>query len=152
MARPGGLSATQLSAVRTVAGVIAADSSTLTDANIPPASALDCRGFKTVWLGVEIAGGVSPTATLEVLVRDADAADGSRWKKLLVGSAPGVTLAAAASQKTSALDGTSLVEVRVDGRSAVFFRIDVVTNPGSTTSITILAMGGEPRSAQSRWA
>jgi hypothetical protein len=144
MARPAALSRTKLAAVRTVSGAIVADSSTLTDTNIPPASAVDCRGYQTVWLGVEITGGASPTAAIEVLVRDADAADGARWKKLLVGSPDGVTATAAASQKTPALDGTSLYEVRVEGR-LVFLRIDAVTNSGGTTAISILAMGGKPR-------
>lgn len=151
MARPSGLSPSKLAAVRTKAGVIATDSATLTDANIDPAAALDCAGFQTIWVGVEIAGGTAPTATLEVLVRDEDAADGARWKKLLVGSPDGVTAAAAASAKTPALDGTALYEVRVDGRK-VFLRIDAVTNSASTTSLTLLAMPGKPRSSPNRWA
>lgn len=151
MARPAGLSPLNLAAVRTKAGAIAADSSTLSDANIPPAEALDCSGFQTLWVGVEIAGGTAPTATLEVLVRDDEAADGARWKKLLVGSPDGVTAASAASAKTPALDGTALYEVRVEGRK-VFLRVDAVTNSGSTTSLSILAMGGKPRLAPNRWA
>lgn len=145
MARPTSLSATQLAVARSATAAIAADNTTLTDANIPPAQALDCSGFQTVWLGVEITGGSSPTMALEVLVRDGDAADGARWKKLLVGSPDGVTAASAASAKTPALDGTSLFEVRVEGRSSVFFRVDAVTNSGSTTAWKILAMGGKPR-------
>lgn len=146
MARPSGLSSLKLAAVRTKTGAIAADSSTLNDTNIDPTVALDCAAFQTIWVGVEIAGGSAPTATIEVLVRDEDAADGSRWKKLLVGSPDGVTAAAAASAKTPALDGTALYEVRVDGRK-VFLRIDAVTNSAGTTSITLLAMPGKPRSA-----
>lgn len=144
MTRPTTLSSTSVTQVRSISGVIAADSTTLTDANIVPTQALDCRGYETIWVGVEIAGGSSPTATLEVLVRDEDAADGARWKRLLVGAPDGVNLTAAASQKTSALDGTSLYEVRVAGRDKVFLRVDAVTNSGSTTSMKILAMPGKP--------
>jgi len=99
--------------------LIAAESSTLTDANFPVAQALDCAGFDTIWVGVEITAGTNPTMTIEVLVRDDDAADGARWKKLLVGSPDGVTAAAAASQKTSALDGTSFAECKVYGRKVM---------------------------------
>ncbi len=152
MARPAGLSVDRLAAVRTISGVIAADSTTLTDANIDPDHAINCLGFQTLWLGVEIAGGTNPTATLEVLVRDEDAADGARWKKLLVGAPDGVTLASAASAKTPALDGTALYEVRVEGRAKVFLRVDAVANATSTTGLKILAMGGKPRLAPSRWA
>jgi hypothetical protein len=150
MARPAGLSASQLASVREISGAIAADSGTLVDATFPVASALSCQGFETVWVGVEIDGGSSPTAAIEVLVRDGDAAtDGKRWKRLLVGAPPGVTLASAASAKTPALDGTSLYELRVDGR-LVFFRVDAVTNPTNTTAMRILAMGGKPRTGVAR--
>lgn len=141
MARPTSLSATQLAVARSA--VTAADSTTLSDANIPLASAIDCSGFQTLWVGVEFVGGTNPTATLEVLVRDGDAADGARWKMLLVGSADGVTAAAAASARTAALDGTALQEVRVEGRSKVFLRVHAIT--GTPTSLSILAMGGKPR-------
>jgi len=152
MARPTGLSVDRLAAVRTISGEIAADSATLTDANIDPDDGINCLGFQTLWVGVEIAGGSGPTAALEVLVRDDAAADGARWKKLLVGAPDGVTLAAAASAKTPALNGTSLYEVRVEGRAKVFLRVDAVTNATGTTAMTILAMGGKPRLAPSRWA
>lgn len=143
MARPTGLHASQLTLVRSKTGApAAADSGTLTDANILPTEALNCFGCETIWVGVELTGGTSPTVVLEVLVRDADAADGSRWKKLLVGSADGVTAAAAASAKTAALDGTALQEVRVSGRT-VFLRVDTVAN--NPTGIGVLAMGGKPR-------
>lgn len=150
MARPTGLHPSRVAVARTKSGVIAIDSATLTDANIDPDEAFDCRGYQTVWVGVEIAGGTSPTATIEALVRDEDAADGARWKRLLVGSPDGVTLASAASAKTSALDGTALYELRVDGR-LVFFRVDAVTNSSSTTSLSILVMPGKPRADLNRW-
>lgn len=151
MGRATCLSASQLTDVRSINGVIAADSATLTDANIPPGGAFDCRGFQTIWVGVEIVAGTAPTATLEILVRDADAADGLRWKKLLVGAPDGVTPAAAASQKTPALDGTALYEVRVEGRN-VFFRVDAVANAAGTTSMKIIAMGGKPRIEKNLWS
>lgn len=150
MPRPGGLHPLQLAAVRTKAGTIAVDSATLTDVNLPPAEGFDCRGYQTIWVGVEIAGGSSPTATVEVLVRDEDAPDGARWKRLLVGSPDGVTLGAAASAKTPALDGTALYELRVEGRT-VFLRVDAVTNAAGTTGLTILAMPGKPRADINRW-
>ncbi len=150
MGRPNGLSGSQVAEVRTFTGVIVADNASLVDANYPLDQALTCRGYQTIWVGVEIAGGSAPTATLEILVRDEDALDGKRWKKLLVGSPDGVTAAAAASQKTPALDGTAFFEVRVEGR-VVFFRIDAVTNPGSTTGIKILAIPGKPRSDLNRY-
>lgn len=147
MTRPATLSTSAFTLVRSISGVIAADSTTLTDANIPPASALDCRGYETIFVCVEITGGSSPTATLEVLIRDPDATDGSRWKRILVGSPDGVTPGAAASQKTSALDGTSLYEVRVFGHEKVFLRVDAVTNSGSTTAMKILAIPGKTRAS-----
>lgn len=145
MARPGGFKSDQLAAVRT--SVTAADSSTLTDANIDPTIAVDCRGFDTIWVGVEFVGGTGPTATFEILVRDADAADGSRWKRLLTGSVAGVTtIANANSRTTGALDGTSLAELRVDGRRAVFIRCTAIT--GAPTSLSVLATGGARRLVQ----
>lgn len=151
MARPTGLHPSRATVARTKSGVIAIDNATLTDANINPDEAFDCRGYQTVWVGVEIAGGTTPTATIEVLVRDEDAADGARWKRLLVGSPDGVTLASAASAKTPALDGASFYELRVDGR-LVFFRVDAVANATGTTGLSILLMPGKPRSDLNRWA
>lgn len=150
MARPAGLSNTQLGAARTIAGVIAADSATLTDANIPPAQALDCTGFDTIFVGVEIAAGSSPTATIEALFRDADAADGSRWTRALVGAREGITAVAnPASEDTGALATLQLVELKVFGRSQVFLRVKAVANATSTTSMVVLAMGGKTRNISS---
>lgn len=146
MARPtAGFSNSQLGALRTVSGVIAADNASLVDANYAAASAIDCRGFDTIFVGVEITAGSSPTATIEALFRDGDAPDGSRWKRIIVGAAPGVTATALANPTTGALDGTSLAELRVYGNRAVFLRITAVTNSGSTTAITILGMPGQMR-------
>src|SRR5688572_27523259 len=123
MARATALHPTKITEVRTIVGAIAAESATLSDANYPVANAINCARFDTIWVNVEIAAGTNPTATLEVLIRDEDAADGARWKRMLVGAPPGVTLAAAASQKTTALTGAAFYEVRVEGRSLVQLRI-----------------------------
>jgi hypothetical protein len=146
MARPGGLSTTQVAAAREISGEIAADSATLSDALFPPASALDCRGFDSIFVGVEITGGVSPTCTIEPIFRDGDAADQARWGRLLVGSPPGVTAASAAVQSTGALAPLTMVELFVFGR-LVYLRRTAVTNEGSTTAMKILAIPGRPRVA-----
>ena len=144
MSRPGGLSTAQVAAVREVAGAIAADNSTLSDANYAVADALDCAGFDSIFVGVEIDGGSSPTITVEPLFRDGDAADQSRWTRLLVGSPPGVTLAAAAAQSTGALAALTMVELFVFGR-VVYLRRSAVTNSGSTTASRILVIPGRVR-------
>lgn len=144
MARPVGLSSepSTFAAVRTVTGSpVAPDSSTLSDANFPPSSndttggAINAYGMSTLWVGVELTGGSAPTVTIEALVRDAGAADGSRWKRLFT---------SVNQPQTYTLDGTGLVEVRVDGR-LVFLRITAVT--GNPTSVKLLAIPGamQPR-------
>ncbi|HEY1956706.1 MAG TPA: hypothetical protein VGH28_13895 [Polyangiaceae bacterium] len=122
----------------------AADSATLTDANIPVAQALDCRGFDTIWVGVEFTAGTSPTATFEALMRDSNAPDGLRWKRMLLGSVDGVTaVASAAALTTGALDGTAAYELRVDGQKNVFIRCTAVT--GTPTSFDVLVAQGKAR-------
>lgn len=150
--RPNGLSAAQFAEIRSISGVIAADNSTLTDANIPLAQAINCAGFDTIIVGPEIAAGTNPTATYEALFRDTDAADGSRWKRILLGAAPGVTLGALASETTGALANGQMAELRVFGHSAVFVRCTAVANATSTTSQKILAIGGRPRGAFNRYS
>jgi hypothetical protein len=144
MARVTGINSLgQLATVRSATALIAADNATLTDANIPPASAFSCIGLESIFVGVEIVGGSSPTMTIEPLFRDADAADGVRWKRLLVGAPPGVTLASAAVQATPALaPDVQLYELRVYGHPLVFLRISAVANATSTTAWKILAMPG----------
>lgn len=136
MARPIALQsdAARVSQIRTVTGSpVAADSSTLNDTNFPAGAdptnggALNCRSYNTLWLNAEFTGGTSPTVTVAVLVRDTDAADGSRWKPLLV--APVV------------LDGTGFVEVPVYSR-LIYPRISAVT--GNPTAVRLLAFGGDP--------
>lgn len=142
----GALIVGQTTIVRSASAVIAADSATLTDANIPPAQALDCSGYDTILVGVEITAGSSPTMTIEALFRDADAADGSRWARYLLGAAPGVTLASLAAETTGALaPNIQWVELRVFGHPLVFLRITAVANSGSTTAWKILARPGRVR-------
>ena len=138
MGRPVGLTTTpeRVSAVRAVTGApVAADSATLTDANIPPlinattGGAIQCRGLATLWVGVELIGGTS--IVLDMLFRDEDAADGQRWHRLLVGASPAIY--------RPTLDGTGFVEVTVNG-SLVFPRIHTVT--GVVTSAILLARPG----------
>lgn len=146
MARKTGLFE-EVSIARDISGVIAADSATLTDANIPLAGAIQCRGFDTILVGVEIAGGAGPTATIEALFRDAEAADGSRWKRRLFGARDGITaLASPAAEDTGALAANSdFIELRVHGAPLVFLRVKAVTNAAGTTSMKILVQPGRRR-------
>lgn len=147
--KTGGLWTGEVAELRSIAGVIAADSTTLTDANIPPAQAIDCSGLDTVLVAVEIAAGTNPTATIEALLYDENAADGSRWKRMLLGAAPGVTATSLANETTGALAYTTnalnFAELRVFGHSKVFFRVSAVTNATSTTSMKILGIPGRVR-------
>lgn len=144
----------EIATVRSASAAIAADSATLTDANYPVASGLNCRGYETIFVGVEITAGSSPTATLAPLFRDGEAADGQRWKKLLVGAADGVSLVAAASvasQVTTALaPGLTMHELRVYGHPLVYLQISAVANESGTTAWKILAMPGRLRFAINR--
>ena len=145
MARKNGLITGEVTVLRSAEAVIAADSATLNDTNIPPAQAIDCTGQDTILVGVEITGGSSPTMTIEALFYDENAADGSRWKRVLLGARDGVTLASLAAEDSGALDGTSFVEMRVFGAKKVFLRVKAVTNAGSTTAWKILGMPGRVR-------
>lgn len=150
MARKTGGMFTGLSAAtaRAISGAIAADSATLTDANFPPASGFSCQGYDTILVGVEIVAGTNPTATVELLFRDEEAADGSRWKRLLLGAREGITaLASPASETTGALGSNSdFIELRCFGASLVYPRVTAVTNSASTTSMKILVLPGRQRS------
>lgn len=138
MARPISLMTNQISAVRTKSGSpVAADSGTLTDANFPllasstTGGTIDCRALATIWIGVEFTGGTTPTIDLDPLIRDEEAADGARWKRLLTASGPAVY------QPT--LDGVGFVEIRVDG-GQMYPRIKAVT--GNPTQVVLLARPG----------
>lgn len=157
MARPIGFAegssyAHSMCVAREATGVIAADNASLTDANIPLAGAIDCSGYDTIFVGVEIVAGSSPTMTVEPLFRDTDGPDGFRWRRRLVGAPPGITVAGSlASQSTGALaPGGGLVELRVDGSPAVFLRTSAVANATSTTSWKILVSPGAVRARPRR--
>lgn len=125
----------QWTEVRNIAGAIAADNATLTDANIPTATAMDCTGFETVIVKVEVAAGTNPTMTIEALFRDEDAADGLRWTRRVNSSGTAFT--------TGALVANGECEITVDGWPSVFFRVTAVTNSGSTTSSKIIVRPGK---------
>ena len=132
---------------RSGATTIATDSGTLSDANIPPANGLDCFGYDTIFVGVDITGGSSPTMTIEPLFRDSsDAADGSRWFRIKCGVPDGVTPAAAANLDTGALaPNANYTELRVFGCRNVFLYIKAVGSATSTTAWKILVMPGKVR-------
>ena len=147
MGRPTSLSldGAKTALLRSTAGAIAADNATLSDANYPVASAFDATGYDTVFFGVEIDGGSSPTATLELLFRDEDAADGQRWKRMKFGALEGVVApgSAPANQDTGALSsGLDMVELVTLGASKIFVRVKTVANSGSTTAMRIIAKPG----------
>lgn len=132
--------------LRAIAGAITADSGTLSDANFPAAGGIDCSGFDTVLVGVEIVAGSSPTMTIEALFYDPEAAVDAKWSRVLLGAAPGVTLGALGAETTGALaSGSQYAELRVFGHSKVYFRVTAVTNAGSTTSSKILGRPGRVR-------
>jgi len=144
MPRNTGLRSGEITVARSLAALIAIDSATLTDANIPLAQAIDCQGLDSILVGVEITAGTNPTMTIEALFRDENAADGFRWKRVLHGPREGETAAAAAALDTGALDGTSLRELLVYGHM-VFLRISAVANSTSTTAWKILVLPGRVR-------
>jgi hypothetical protein len=128
---------------RSAAVAIAAEGTDYSDANYPTTSAIDCSAFMSIFVGCEITAGSSPTITVEPLFRDADAADGYRWKRLWVGANPGVTLATAANLTTGALTpNVTMQELQVFGWNSVYLRISAVANATSTTAWKILAMPG----------
>ncbi len=133
-ATDGKLYASRWTTARSASAVIAADNSTLTDANIPVAQAIDCSGLETILVRVGITGGSGPTMTLEALFRDGDAADGSRWVRRVNGSGAITTAALVPGQE---------YELTVDGWNSVFLRITAVANSGSTTAWSIMARPGK---------
>lgn len=140
--KSGALYTGEVSIARSATAVIAADSATLTDANIPPAQGLDCSGFDTILVGVEITAGTAPTMTIEALARDPQAADGLRWKRMTAGLAFEGTPAVG---DTGAMDGTAFVELAVFGNPLVFLRRKAVTNETNTTAWKILVAPGRYR-------
>lgn len=147
MARPNSITPGRFYQARATAGVIAADSATLTDANILPTDAFDATGYDSVFVKVEIDNGSSPTVTLEPLFRDPDANDGSRWVRHKMGAPAGVVApgSAPASQATPAMANGDCVEVVTYGEPLVYMRINAVANSGSTTACRILVKPGMVR-------
>lgn len=133
---------------RSGTGAIAADNGTINDTNFPAALGVDCRQYDTVFVGVEITAGTSPTMTIEPLFRDStDAPDGSRWFRVKCGVTDGVTPAAAANLDTGALStNANFTELKVFGSRSVLFYVKAVTNATSTTAWKILVMPGKVRS------
>ena len=127
---------------REATAIIAADSATLTDANILPAEAIDCRGLESIYVTVAITAGTNPGMTIEALYRDGNAADGTRWVRAHSGSALIAT--------TSLTPGVSQ-EITVHGHSSVFLRITAVANATSTTAWKILARPGQRRRDRARF-
>lgn len=147
MARDTGLRAGAVGVARSASAAIAAESATLSLANYPIAQSLNCLGFDTILVGVEITGGASPTMTIEALVYDPNAASTSLvWKRILTGLDIEGT---AAAEDSGALDGTAFAELPVFGAKDVMLRIKAVTNSGSTTAWKILVMGGRARNIAS---
>jgi len=147
MTRPIGTLTTeplQVGMARLIAGApVVADSATLTDANISPTTskvtggAIMCRGLATIWVGAEITAPGAASFDLDPLLRDEDAADGARWKRLLFGAT-----SFAVFQPT--INGDGFIEIRVDG-GLLFPRIFNVV--GTPTQIVILARPGAPLGA-----
>ncbi len=133
---------------RSGATAIAAENASLTDANYDPTKGLDCFSYDTIFVGVDITGGTSPTATIEPLFRDSsDAPDGGRWFRIKCGVTDGVTLAAAANLNTGALTpNTDFTEIKVFGCRNVFLRISATGGTvNTTTAWKILVMPGKVR-------
>jgi hypothetical protein len=143
------LDVSRMTIVRDISGQIAADSTNEIDANLSPDDGLDCRGFDTIWVSVEIAGGTNPTCKLEPLFRDEGAADGFRWHRTQTIALDGAAVyASPADQQTTALRTSQQYELRVDGWSKVYLRRVAVTNDSGTTAMKILARPGRTRPAR----
>jgi len=142
MARNTGLYTGAVTTLRSATALIAAESATLSDANYPVAQAIDCTGFDTLLVGVEVTAGTNPTMTIEALVRDGEASDGARWKRMTSGLAFEGTPTVG---DTGELDGTAFVELAVFGAKYVMLRIKAVTNAASTTAWKILGTPGRTR-------
>lgn len=150
--RSGQLRTGETTVLRSIAGVIAADSATLSDANYPAVAGvltggIDCSGFESVFIGVEVTVPGTSTMTIEALFFDPDGAVDQKLSRLMLGAEPGVTAGALASETTGALPGveSQYAEIRVFGHPQVFFRVTAVANSGSTTAAKILGRPGRVR-------
>lgn len=133
MARPIGLPSSPDRAgtwrIKAAGGGVSSDSATLTDTNFPPTAdaadggAIAFHNVESILVAVELTGGTTPSATLDLLFRDEDAADGSRWKR--VGSPLALT--------------PDFQEVHVFG-SKVYPRLSAVT--GSPTQVELVIKPG----------
>lgn len=136
---------TEVRSVALSAGEIAADSATLTDANILPALGLNCNGFQSILVRPVITAGTNPSLTVEALFRDPDAADGARWHRVLLGAPAGVTpIGAPAAYVTPTLQNGQAAELQVFGHHLVYLRVTSVTNKTSTTAGKLYVLGGVP--------
>lgn len=138
------------------ATVLAIDNAVLSDANYPAVAgkltgALDCSGFNTILVAVEVDVPGTSTAVVEALFYDPDGAVDQKFSRALLGAAPGVTAAALAAEKTPALPGNAsqYAELRVYGHPQVFLRVDTVANTGATTGYKILVRPGQIRGDRS---
>jgi hypothetical protein len=140
----GGIRGGSVVIVRQAASIIVADSATLTDANIDPTLGFSSKEYDSVLLSVEITAGTNPTMTLEMLLGDAEAADGARWKRIALAKRFGGDDAA---NQALVVDSTKFIEFVTFGAELIFPRVTAVANPTSTTAWKILALPGARRGA-----
>jgi hypothetical protein len=132
--------------------VLAIDNATLSDANYPAVSgkltgAIDCTGYDTIMVGLEVDVPGTSTGIIEALFFDPDGAVDQKLSRDMLGAAPGVTATALAAEKTPALPGVAsqYAELRVHGHPQVFLRMDTVANTVATTGYKILVRPGRVR-------
>ncbi len=124
--RPGTIAPSVATLVRTLSGTpVAAESATLSDANFPPAAAINCAGWRTVALYGVFTAGTTPTWSLQPLLR---------------GGVEGAGLWTYASP-LGAVPGLQVVVVEVMGR-LMFPRLDAITS--NPTDLALYVMGWEP--------
>jgi hypothetical protein len=151
--KAGGFRTGETTELRAIAGAIAIDSATLSDANYPAVAGkltggIDCSGYDTVLIGVEVVVPGTSSMTIEALFFDPDGAVDQKLSRVLLGAPPGITtIGALAAETTGALPGqeTQFAELRVFGHPQVFFRVTAVLNSGGTTSSKILGRPGRVR-------
>ncbi len=150
--KAGSLRTGETTVARSIAGLIAVDNTTLSDANYPSVAgvltgAIDCTGYDSIFVGTEVAVPGTSTMTIEALFFDPDGATDQKLSRLMLGAEPGVTVGALASETTGALPGveSQYAELRVFGHPQVFLRVTAVANTTSTTSCKILVRPGRVR-------
>lgn len=128
--------------------VLAADPAPGLDSVTPPAQMIDCEGYDSIFVGVDIAGGTAPTMTIQLLFRDSEAANGSRWRQVAIGARDGITAVASPAIETSGAlgNGSTFVELRTLGHRFVFSRITAVGGtPAGSTGWAIYVKPGRVR-------